>query len=167
MGIEIALTAPIKRMLRKFTALCLLSLMMVVVATGQGTLRYCLCLQEIYSGDCDCCLELVETDSCAEDSCSSHCHEQLDSASEVNVHLSENDDCSVTLSVKLDDHVNPSINLTLAGGGEHFAQPQSPDSGLKFAPNYISAKNGKRGPPGAAYFPDSVPFRIRHSVFRL
>lgn len=38
-----------------------------------------------------------------------------------------------------------------------------------FAPGlvFLPKNNGKRGPPGAASFPDSVPLRIWHSVFRI
>ena len=154
-------------MLRKITALCLLSLMMVVAATSQGGLHYCLCLDEFYAGDCNCCLESVEADSCDADSCSSHCQEQLDSGAKDSERQCETGDCSVTLSLELDDHVYSGFNLSLVGGCENCSPFQSPDSGLKFGLQLISAKNGKRGPPGAEYCPDSVPLRIRHSVFRI
>lgn len=54
-------------MVRKLTALVLLSLMMVVTATSHSGVRYCLCLQTIFVGDCQ-CDQLVSSGDCSRES---------------------------------------------------------------------------------------------------
>lgn len=152
-------------MIRKVTAICLLFLMMVAAATSQAGLRYCLCLEEIYVADCNCCFELANTNSCVSEACSSCSQEQEKSTLVDSVCQCDTGDCSIALSLDLDDYFNPSVNYSSSDKGDNYSSPQS--SGLVVKPysKSVRAENGKRGPPVEQPFPEPEPVRIRHSVF--
>ena len=154
-------------MLRKFTATALFCLMMVITATSQTGLRYCLCLQTVFVGDCD-CEDLIPSDSCAKvspkTSCCCACEEQ-DLCEEHTAEISLCDDCSVDLTLQLDDFttaVSLKIEGKLSAATPSFTSPPFQIE----IPTSISHRstNRTRGPP--AYLVVSpVPLFIRHSVF--
>ena len=152
-------------MIRKITALCLFFVMLVVTATSKSGLRYCLCLEEIYAGDCNCCLDFVNASTCISEACTSCSQEEEKSLAVNSSSLCDGTDCSVALSFDLGDYFNPSVNYSLSDSSEHRSSLQSPGLVVNPYSKSIRVANGKRGPPIEFTIPEAVPLRIRHSVF--
>lgn len=154
-------------MVRKLTALFLFSLMMVATATSQAGLRYCLCLETLFVGECE-CSELVSAGDCprtftkAGDSCEcSGCEISEEPTAETSLR----NDCLIDLTFQMGD-------FSGAAGGDGIGKSASVDLGVIFssystefsAPARCSSSNGTRGPPPCRVV-SPVPLFIRHSVF--
>lgn len=85
-------------MIHKLTALILSCLMLVVSATSQVGLQFCLCEKTVFMGECP-CDETSEVQAVAECSC---CELHDDSTPEIPVPC---DDCVVTIELKFDAFV--------------------------------------------------------------
>lgn len=152
-------------MVRKGTALILFWLMMVVVATSQPSLGYCLCLQKVFLVECP-CYNLVEEENCSHvcggDFCD--CSSQETAAIDA-VHFAPCNDCTLSLQLKLDEFVGADSFQRTHHDGETLAvswqsREIEPPISLK------DSIHGIRGspPPDAGLIP-SVPLRVRYSVF--
>ncbi|MFT6861609.1 MAG: hypothetical protein ACJAVK_000161 [Akkermansiaceae bacterium] len=154
-------------MLRKFTASVLICLMMAVTATSQTGLRYCLCFQTIFVGDCD-CEKQIPSDRCAgvspETSCCCACSEEDHPEEEV-AEISLCNNCTVNLTLQL-DHFTTAVHSEIMGklspATSSFPSPlyqiEIPTS-IRHCSTYRT-----RGPPPYTVV-SLVPLFIRHSVF--
>ena len=102
-------------MYRKFTAIIQLMLMLVVVATSQPSLSYCLCAEEVCVGGCP-CDDLIEVGSEAS-SCCSECEahgflnsEESDLLDPLSRPLCP--DCLVEISINIEDFTLGSVTIT-------------------------------------------------------
>lgn len=152
-------------MFRKFGAVFLFLLMVVAVATAQRGLRYCLCLDELFVGGCE-CASLVDSSVCPnscscdpEDCCS-------DESKEDGFEFSENSPtCFIDLFWDLGQYSGassetPNLSSSIGSvGPSFFTEPFQ----LNLQSRQVS--NGVRGPPDPPAVDYSVPIFIRHSVF--
>jgi hypothetical protein len=165
-GISMSLIPLTQRMVRKGTALILLWLMTVVVATSQPGLSYCLCLQTVFVGECE-CVDLIHEGTCSRvcDEAPCDCCSQ-DSSRHDDVPSSPCQDCSLQLQLDLDDFVGAdSIPTPSHEGFELMSCPVQ----LREVDIVSSLKNsihGIRGsPPPIAGLIPSISLRVRYSVF--
>jgi len=157
-------------MVLKLTASVLLGLMMVVTATSQAGVRYCLCLQTILIGDCA-CHELVSPEKRpGKGADAGGCCECTAKGGSIAVEKQEaenplGNDCCIKLTVEIND-------FTTSGGLE-FSAKFSPTPVLISSPSSEigipavvrnCSLNQTRGPPRLSVVP-SVPLFLRHSVF--
>jgi hypothetical protein len=149
----------------KLTAFFLICLMGVASATSQAGLRYCLCLQTVFVGDCG-CSELVSAGSCTRasaDSCGcSGCAKNEKAAAEMSL----SKDCSVDLSLKLDDFISAKGKQLISKSFSVRLGFVSPSNTPDFlVPARRISVHGTRGSPPPFLGVSSVPLFLRHSVF--
>jgi len=154
-------------MVRKLTALVLLGLMMVVTATSQASVRYCLCLQTVFVSDCE-CHEPVSAGSCsrknAEANGPCNCSE-IDSDDGKSTGISLSEDCVIDLTVAIGDYPNSkefAVSGKISSASLLVFSPSSKVDIPTFVRNY--SLTGTRGPPRLLMAPP-VPLFLRHSVF--
>jgi hypothetical protein len=152
-------------MYRKLTALFLICLMAVASATSQAGLRYCLCLHTVFVGDCG-CSELVSVGNCpraSADSCGcSGCSQNEEVAAEISLC----NDCSVDLSLKLDDYTSAEGKQLISKSSFASLGFVSPSNATGFlVPARRISVHGTRGSPPPFLAVSSVPLFVRHSVF--
>jgi len=152
-------------MFQKFCAVLLFLLMVVAVATTQRGLRYCLCLDDLFVGGCE-CASLVDSSicpnsvSCDSEKCS--CGEPKEDGSEYSENLST---CFMDLYWDFGQYSGASSETpnfrSLIGsvGPSFFTEP------FQLNPGSRQVSNGVRGPPDTPVVDYSVPIFIRHSVF--
>lgn len=155
-------------MTRKFTAAFLLWMMSMTTIMAQPGLRYCLCADEIYLGDCRC----PEPSSPAPNppSCSCECDEcgsSQPSASEHQV-CAQPGGCSVDLFLNLEKYSLPSPSdvrekADASPGSSPCLHPDSLTPSIIFR----NSNHDVRGPPPPDPTANSVPLFLRHSVFLL
>ena len=154
-----------KMMFRKLTALVLLWLMLVVVATSQPGLSYCLCIQKVFAGECE-CLEIVPEGTCSRVSGEGPCGCSSQDTSEI-VENPPNpcQDCSLNLCIELDTFVGVTpIQTHSRDGADPMASPrQFGETDTAFS--LISSIYAIRGSPPFEGFIPSVPLRVMYSVF--
>ncbi len=115
-------------MFRKFSAIIQFMLMLVVVATSQPILSYCLCAHEVYVGDCPCgeSLEIAAGAVLDDSSCSDCCDECLLPKTDPPLQQLEQPPCSnciVVLSINIDDFTLGSLDVLTTYALE-FISPQ-------------------------------------------
>jgi hypothetical protein len=152
-------------MFQKFCAVLLFLLMVVAVATTQRGLRYCLCLDELFVGGCE-CASLVDSSTCPNalscDSGSCCSSESKEDGSEYSENLST---CFIDLYWDLGQYSGassetPKTSSSIGSVGlSFFAEP------FQLDPQSRQVSNGVRGPPDPPAVDYSVPIFIRHSVF--
>lgn len=154
-------------MFHKLTALVLLALMTLVIATSQRGLNYCACLQEVFVSNCDCGHEVEEL---AESSCSHSDH--VGSCGHEDP-LDEDEpkysfpDCHVSLFLEADKFPKSiqGFRSSVENGGG-LSAPLS-NSFFTLSTTFPCKETANRGPPGDPFVPIPVPLFLRHSVFRL
>ena len=154
-------------MLRKTTALTLLWLMTMVVATSQPGLRYCLCLETAFVGDCDCVAVLApeqcvgySNDLTAPCACQFHVdHREF--------HASSCSGCAVDLFIGPNHFVDDvaSRDFTLDKPGVIALIKFCSGNGSSLLPPLRARVHGIRGSPPPLVVNSSVPLRVRYSVF--
>lgn len=152
-------------MFQKFCAVLLFLLMVVAVATTQRGLRYCLCLDELFVGGCE-CASLVDSSTCPNalscDSGSCCSGESKEDGSEYSENLST---CFIDLYWDFGLYSGTSSETpnfrSLIGSADpsFFTEP------FQLNPQSRQVSNGVRGPPDPPAVDCSVPIFIRHSVF--
>lgn len=156
-------------MFQKLTAIVLLWLMTLVVATSQPGLRYCLCLDEVYLGDCG-CMDRPGNDFCLHTAqASGHQPEFLlanETVASGKIDCSC-DDCSVSLAVGSSDFV--SIDHSLSQNYRDLSDSKSfnTDTRVESLLQLRTKIHGVRGSPCLTGLIPSVPHRLRFSVFRI
>ncbi len=150
-------------MVRKGTALILLWLMTVVVATSQPGLTYCLCLQQVLVGECS-CRDLVEEETCSQE-CSCDCSSQETPEIDEEPHA-PCQDCLQSLWLDLDDFVGTDSPQTSSHEGDNLQTSPEQFGEIDTTAVLISSSYGIRGsPPPIAGLIPSVSLRVRYSVF--
>ena len=99
-------------MIQRLTGAFLLGLMMVVTATSQGALYYCLCLNTVSAGACACGgagpdgshLSQDEPEPCHEDHCCHSCGKEApDRGSPASAEAICGHDCTIKLQLQVND----------------------------------------------------------------
>lgn len=151
-------------MFRTFTALVMLWLMLVGVATSQPGLSYCLCMQKVFAGECE-CLDIIPEGTCSRVSnegsydCSSQDTSELDESSPNRCQ-----DCSLNLSIELDGFVGVPIQPHSRDGADSMTSPRQFGE-IDAAFLLRSSIYGIRGSPPFVGLIPSVPLHVRYSVF--
>lgn len=162
-------------MARKLTAIVLFSLMVVVTATSHSAVRYCLCQEALFVGDCAChpSISPDSTDACSatsagDNDCCSECPEKdsEEGESKKEAQTFQSHDCSIVLFIEIDQ-----FTISEAPGPSK-KQPTSsflinspgPETALSIS-DLNRSLNGTRGPPPLLAMTPSVPLFLRHSVF--
>lgn len=92
-------------MFHKCTALFLVWVMTMAVAISQPGLQYCLCLDEVFVGGCE-CYELLHSESDQLVGNERHCRYESKHTSEFNSQdIVDCSSCAVSLSIELGDYV--------------------------------------------------------------
>lgn len=133
--------------------------MTATTVMSQRGLSYCLCLEELFVGSCECAEPVSSTPTCHKDSCCDEekAQSQVDAPSCI-------DDCVVSLFVDLADYSNfhkseenqrtlPTLVFISATEATPVVVP---------AP---AASHQTRGPPPRLVIAPAVPLFIRHSVY--
>lgn len=147
---------------RGLIAFALLMLMTVVVATSQPGLRYCLCFETAFFGNCEC----VSGVHCAggEVACDSHACACQAGAGEAALKSCE--DCSIDLSIDLGDFAD----VTARGAGEKSLPPllvslsMDRESNLSPRSQSVEFVLAHGSPPPLAEC-RSMPLHVRFAVF--
>ena len=165
-GINEYLESLTQRMLRKGTALIMLWLMMVVVATSQPGLSYCLCLQEVFVGGCE-CPEPDHKNACSAESGEGSCNcgsQDTEIVAEDSLLPCQN--CSLSLHMEFDHFLaNDSVQTPGHEGTVHLFPPGQSGEIDTVSP-LISSIHGIRGsPPPIPGLIPSVSLRLKYSVF--
>ena len=143
----------------------MLWLMLVGVATSQPGLSYCLCIQKVFVGECE-CLDLIPEGACSRVSGEGSCDCSSQDISEIDEAPSNTgQDCSLSLSMELDNFVGvDSIQTHSRDGAAPMASPwQFGETDGAFS--LRSSIYGIRGSPPFVGLIPSVPLRVRYSVF--
>lgn len=152
-------------MIRRLTAFALLWLMTVVVATSQPGLSYCLCLQEVFVGGCE-CSDLVPQSTCSLAASDGDCNCSSEKPSETpNAELSSCLDCSLSLFVELNDFVGASSLQMPSQASSDFNLPIGWNAGGDPALTLRNCIHGIRGSPPPAKPVSCVSLQVRYSVF--
>lgn len=153
-------------MVRKGTALVLLWLMTVVVATSQPGLNYCLCQKRLFVGSCE-CPGPVKHDIRSSEGCEGNCNCSAKKPSHIDseLHLVCRD-CVRSLWLKLDDFTGCDSFQTPGHQGVCFQIPSalSDKMDISLPPSFFI--DGIRGsPPPPPGLVPSFSRLIRYSVF--
>jgi len=157
-------------MFRKLSAIIQLTLMLVVVATSQSSLSYCLCAHEVYAGDCS-CGETADNAVPRNSSCSD-CDENcpLTKTETVLVQLEQPPctHCIIDLSIHVDDFILGALGGFSTSTQEVIA-PQSVEAvAYQFdSQSFPIAVHGIRGSPTPILTAYSVPIFVKNSAFLL
>lgn len=155
-------------MIQKLTAAFLLWMMSMTVVMAQPGLRYCLCVNEIFLGDCK-CSETSDPEP-APSSCCSHCGECASHATPTTkLQICSNPgDCTVDLFMDLGDYSSPSPP-DLQSSPDKFLKspPYLPATSLVPSKIFRDAAHHVRGPPPPSHSIRLVPLFLSHSVFLL
>lgn len=154
-------------MVHQLTAAVLLALMTLVTATSQQGLNYCVCLEEVLVGSCECPVETQDTTEpcCSHLDHSETCDDQ-DSAGNHTLKCGSRD-CLVSLYFETDDFQNSIQELRVSPENSGDISSSQSDHSFALSAVFPCKANEKRGPPGREPFPTSVPLFVRHSVFLL
>lgn len=150
-------------MFSKLTAIILLALMTMAIATSQRALNYCACLEKLSIGDCG-CSEEVFSDSC----CSSSCHS--DSCGENDLPETKRSECSssrclIALFFEIDAFLNSTHEIRGKNSNGNELSFHLPYVDIFLKSEFLSIAYGSRGPPPrTTAITDSVPLFIRHSI---
>ena len=151
-------------MLRKLTALVMLWLMLVGIATSQPGLSYCLCILNFFVGKCE-CLDILPEGTCSRVSSEKSCDCSSQDTSEINVPPNRGQDCSLDLYMELDNFVVvDSTQSHSRNGADPMASPRSLGEIATAFPLIRSIHGIRGGPPFLGLIP-SVSLRVRYSVF--
>lgn len=162
-------------MFRKLTAVIQLMLMLVVVATSQPSLSYCLCAHEFHVGDCPCNQEVTggndELLTTSEHStCSKGCCSQQSEKTETQPSFQPQpcNDCVVNLSIDVDDYTLGSVVIN-KGSCDHLDTPDCANAVDLLITNntFDTSIYGIRGSPLSSLRAQSVPLFVRHSAYLL
>lgn len=153
-----------KMMFRKLTATVLLWLMLVVVATSQPGLGYCLCLHKVFVGECE-CLDITPEGTCSRVSGEGSCKCSSQDTSEIDASPKRAQDCSLNLCIGLDNFVVVDAAQTSSRDGSDSMAPPRQFGETAAAISHRSSIYGIRGSPPFVGLIPSVPFRVRYSVF--
>lgn len=140
-------------MLRKITALVLVTLIVMTSFMSELGLRYCLCLDKVFVGQCE-CLDVTVPDNCSSfnetpDACTPSCSHGCSEATST-------EDCIVDLAFNLDNCVPSDIAYQYIALNSRTTIP---------TPTYRRPPNGTRGSPPTLLVVSSVPIYVRHLVF--
>lgn len=155
-------------MSHKFTAACLLWMISMTTVMAQPGLRYCLCANEIYLGECRCPGAGPLTPDPPSCSCEcQECESSLPSASEEET-CSLLGGCSVDLFLALEEYALPSHSEPRER--DHPSSdllPHLPPTSADPSKIFRDSDHDVRGPPPPVPSVGSVPLFLRHSVFLL
>lgn len=127
--------------------------MAMTIVMSQSGLRYCLCLEKVFAGECE-CLEMVVFDEC------SFSKEELEPCAP-----SCADDCSVKISTE-DCTVDFIFDIDVSVPSDVDGQSLVLQSVINIpTPSYHRSTNEIRGSPPALLVVSSVPIYVRHLVF--
>ena len=146
-------------MIHQFTALILSCLMLVVSATSQVGLRFCLCEQKIFFGECPCDI-VSPADEVATHSCCESCNDVV-TTSEVPC-----DDCDLTISIDFDKcvpHCIANFRVSSEVSDLPFQSYESCEIAFPKSSDSILLEIS-RGPP-VGVFSILTPLYLEHSVF--
>jgi len=148
-------------MVRKITAITLLLLMTATTVMSQRGLRYCLCLDELFVGECE-CAEFVPSDSFVDSCHSDACCSEGDVEDGIEIHAPK--DCNVDLFLEVAEYSSPHEKKSKE---ETIFKPIFLPliEAITMAPIKLRSVNGPRGPPPLLVTASSVPLFLRHSVF--
>lgn len=150
-------------------------LMLVVVATSQPSLSYCLCAHEFHLGECPCKKELVDDNdrvllTSKQTPCTKGCCSQQ--VEEIETQLSYQSQpctgCEVNLSIDIDAYTLGSLEINKSSSN-HFKTPACTNAvDLQITNNtFDTSISGIRGSPPSLSRAHSVPFFVRHSAYLL
>lgn len=146
------------------TALVMLWLMLVGVATSQPGLSYCLCIQKVFVGECK-CLDIIPEGTCSHVSSEGSCNCFSQDISEIDAPPIRGQDCSLSLSIDLDNFIG--VDATLPHSRDIAAPVASPilfgETTTAFF--FTRSIHGIRGSPPFVGLIPSVSLRVRYSVF--
>jgi len=160
-------------MFRKFSAIIQFMLMLVVVATSQPSLSYCLCAHEVYVGGCPCgeSLEIADEAILDHSSCSDCCDECLLEKTDPSLQQLEQPPCSnciVVLSINVDDFTLGSLDVFTTSALESISPQLVEVVAYHFdSQSFPPAIHGIRGSPPPVLTAYSVPIFVRNSAFLL
>lgn len=153
-------------MVRKGTTLIMFWLMTVVVATSQPGLNYCLCLETIFVGECE-CIDLVNEGTCSRASDEGPCDCSSQDSTEIREEIfTPCQDCILSLRLELDDFVGVDSIQTPSHEGFELVPLPNKAGEIDIAFSLKNSIHGIRGsPPAVTGLVPSVSLRVRYSVF--
>ena len=146
-------------MFQKLTASLLFGLMMMVTATSQGAVYYCLCQNTITVGHCGC----DEVDA-AEQGAKCHCCEE-EADPEIAAEAVHRHDCTIAFLIDVDDYGLSSDPVSTSREDESdqvFLSSRDREGNALW--QHLDPTHGVKGPPDRSSIP-GVSLYLRNLVF--
>lgn len=152
-------------MVHKCTALFLAWVMTMAIAVSQPGLQYCLCLDEVFVGGCECYeLSPCESDQVVGNEKHSHC--EAKHTSEFNRQdIVDCSSCAISLSMELGDYVGSDFVHIEKKNGQDIVPLAVQVEKMDFAFSVRKSIHGIRGSPSSRVLASQIPLYISYSVY--